>query len=106
MARATARLWREGTRWIIQIDIDGARYTERDYDGIANACHAIASILRQRGERATNLDENECGSCDEPLDLVICTQCGADAFVRTCEHAADRPIRLVEGFAYCRACRP
>jgi len=50
MERATARLWREGTRWIIQIDIDGARYTERDYVDIADACHAIAQILRQWGE--------------------------------------------------------
>jgi hypothetical protein len=106
MERAIARLWKEGARWVIQIDIDGARYTERDYDDIGNACHAIASILRQRGQRPTGLDEDECASCDQPLDLVTCSQCGADAFVRTCPHAADASIRLVEGFAYCRACRP
>lgn len=106
MERATARLWREGARWVVQIDIDGARYTERDYDALADACHAITSILRQRGERPTDLDEDECESCDEPLDLATCSECGVDAFVRRCKHAADRPIRLVEGFAYCRACRP
>ena len=25
MERATARLWREGLRWVIQVDIDGAQ---------------------------------------------------------------------------------
>jgi hypothetical protein len=105
MERATARLWREGTRWIIQIDIDGARYTERDYDDIANACHAIASILRQRGERPIDLDEDECEACDEPLDLLTCAQCGLDAFVRGCDHGEARPIRLVGDRPYCRTCR-
>jgi hypothetical protein len=99
MERATARLWREGTRWVIQIDIYGACYTERDYDDIANASHAIASILRQRGERPTDLDDDKCESCDEPLDLLTCSQCRVDAFVRTCEHAAGPPIRSVGGFA-------
>jgi hypothetical protein len=106
MKRATARLWREGTRWVIQIDIDGVGYTERDYVSVADACHAIASILRQRGERATDLDEAECDSCDEPLDLLTCSQCGADAFVRTCEHGGPRPIRAVAGAEYCQHCRP
>jgi len=106
MERATARLWREGTRWVIQVEIDGAHYTERDYASVADACHAIASILRQRGERTTELDEVECGACDEPLDLLTCSQCGADAFVRTCAHGGPRPIRLVEGAPYCRSCRP
>lgn len=96
MERATARLWREGTRWVIQIEIDGAHCTERDY---ADACHAIASILRQRGERATGLDEAECDACDEPLDLVTRSQCGADAFVRTCEHCGPRPIPALQGRA-------
>ena len=106
MERATARLWREGTGWVIQIDIDGVPYTERDYADLPNACHAIASILRQRGERATDLDEDECESCDEPLDLRTCSQCGVDAFVRTCEHGGPRPIREVEGAVFCRSCRP
>jgi hypothetical protein len=101
MERATARLWREGTRWIIQVDIDGAHYTERDYASVADACHAIASILRQRGDRATDLDEAECDACDEPLD----SQCGADAFVRSCEHGGARPIRLTDGAVFCRSCR-
>ena len=106
MQRATARLWREGTRWVIQIDIDGARYTERDYASVADACHAIASILRQRGERATDLDEAECDACDEPLELLSCSQCGADAFVRSCDHGGPRSIWIVEGALYCRTCRP
>jgi hypothetical protein len=105
MERATARLWREGTRWVIEIEIDGAHYTERDYGGIAEACHAIAQILRQHGERATDLDEEACAVCDEPLDLLTCSQCGVDAFVRTCEHGGPRPVRVVEGAAYCRECR-
>ena len=106
MEQATARLWREGTRWVIQIEIDGTTYTERDYPDIANACHAIASILRQRGERATDLDESECDSCDEGLDLLTCSQCGADAFVRTCDHGGVRPIRMLKDALYCRTCRP
>ena len=105
MERATARLWREGTRWVIQVEIDGAHYTERDYATVADASHAMASILRQRGERATDLDEAECDACDGPLDLLTCSQCGADAFVRTCGHGAARPIRPVEGALFCRACR-
>jgi len=105
MERAAARLWREGARWAIQIDIDGARYTERDYADIADACHAIAQILRQRGERPTDLDEDACELCDEPLDMVTCSQCGVDAFVRTCAHGGPRPIRLLEEALYCRVCR-
>jgi hypothetical protein len=106
MERATARLWREGARWVIQIDIDGARYTERDYADIADACHAIAQILRQRGERPTDLDEDACELCDEPLDMLACSQCGVDAFVRTCEHGGPRPIRVLEDALYCWTCRP
>jgi hypothetical protein len=106
MERATARLWCEGTRWVIQVEIDGAQYSERDYASVADACHAIASILRQRGERATDLDEAECDACDESLDLLTCSQCGADAFVRTCAHCGARPIRVVEEAVYCRSCRP
>lgn len=106
MERATARLWREGGQWVIQIDIDGAHYTERDYASVADACHAIASILRQRGERAADLDEAECDACDEPLDLLTCSQCGTDAFVQACGHGGPGPIRVVDGAAYCRSCRP
>jgi hypothetical protein len=57
----------------------------------------MAAILRQRGERPTNLDEDECDSCEEPLEMLTCSQCGVDAFVRTCEHAGPRPIRALEG---------
>jgi len=106
MERATARVWREGARWVIQIDVDGARYTERDYADIADACHAIAQILRQRGERTMDLDEDACELCNEPLDLVTCSQCGVDAFVRTCAHGSPRPIRVLEEALYCRVCRP
>ena len=105
MERATARLWREGTRWVIQIDIDGVRYTERDYADIADASHAIASILRQRGERPMELDEKECESCDEPLELVTCSQCGTGAFVRTCDHGGPRRIRMIEDALFCQTCR-
>jgi hypothetical protein len=65
MGKATARLWREGARWVVQIDIDGVHYTERDYSSVPDACHASASILRQRGERRADLDEDTCESCDE-----------------------------------------
>jgi hypothetical protein len=74
MQRATARLWREGTRWVIQVEIDGAHYTERDYADIADACHAIAQILRQQGERRTDLDEDACELCDERLNMVACSR--------------------------------
>jgi len=106
MERATARVWREGARWVIQIDVDGNRYTERDYADIADACHAIAQILRQRGEQTMDLDEDACELCNEPLDLVTCSQCGVDAFVRTCAHGSPRPIRVLEEALYCRVCRP
>jgi hypothetical protein len=106
MERATARLWRESTRWVIQIDIDGARYTERDYADIEAACNAISQILRQHAERPKDLDETECDSCDEPLVLVTCSQCGVDAFLRTCKHASVDSIREVEEALYCRSCRP
>lgn len=105
MQRATARLWREGTRWAIQIEIDAVPYTERDYADPASATHAIASILRQHAEGATALDQEACGECEAPLDLMICSQCGADAFVLTCAHGAPAPIRLWEGAAFCRRCR-
>ena len=78
----------------------------RDYPDIANACQAIALILRQHGERATDLDAGECESCDEPLDLVICSQCGVDAFGRSCDHGDPRPIRMIEGARTCRPWRP
>jgi len=106
MQRATARLWREGSRWVIQVEIDGMSYAERDYADIANASHAIAQILRQQGERSADLDEDACGQCDQPLELLVCSQCGADAFVRTCDHDGSvRPIRTIGGAAFCRACR-
>jgi hypothetical protein len=105
MDEGTARLWKEGARWAIQIEIDGVPYTERDYADVASATHAIASILRAHGERASDLDQDACASCDAPLDLMICSQCGATAFVRTCAHGGTPPIRAVDGAAYCRACR-
>jgi hypothetical protein len=107
MQRGTARLWKEaGGRWAIQIEIDGAFYAERDYADAASASHAIAAILRQQAERSVDLDENACEECEQPLDLMTCSQCGADGFVRTCEHGGPRPIRTVDGAAYCRRCRP
>src|SRR5262244_89217 len=98
MQRGTARLWKEGGgRWAIQIEIDGAFYTERDYADAASASHAIAQILRQHAEGSADLDEEACEACEQPLDLMVCSQCGADGFVRTCEHGGVRPIRTVEG---------
>ena len=92
---------------MIQIEIDGVPYTERDYADIASASHAIAQILRQHAERSTDMDQDACEACDEPLDLMTCSQCGADAFVRTCDHdGSARPIRTVDEAAFCRACRP
>ena len=41
MQRGTARLCREAERWVIQVEIDGAPYTERDYADVASASHAI-----------------------------------------------------------------
>ena len=106
MKRGAARLWREaGGRWAIQIEVDGAFYTERDYADAARAAHAIASILRQHAERPSDVDEDACEECEEPLDLMTCSQCGADAFVRTCTHGGPRPIRMVEGAGYCSSCR-
>jgi hypothetical protein len=106
MERATARLWKEAGRWVIQIEIDGVEYTERDYDDVASATQAIAQILRQRAERSLDLDQDECEQCDEPLDLMTCSQCGADAFVRTCAHDVAPTIRVLAGEAFCRDCRP
>ena len=107
MQRGTARLWSEdGGRWAIQIEIDGAFYAERDYADAASASHAIAQILRQHAERPSDLDDEICQECEEPLDLMTCSQCGADAFVRTCEHGGPRPVRVLEGAAYCLKCRP
>ena len=91
---------------MIQIEFDGVRYTERDYEDVASATQAIAQILRRRADRAEALDEDACDLCDEPLDLATCSQCGSDAFVRTCEHGGPRPIRIVEGAHYCLDCRP
>jgi hypothetical protein len=106
MERGAARMWREpGGRWAIQIEIDGAFYTERDYADAASASGAIAQILRQHAERSTNLDEEACEECEGPLDLMACSQCGANGFVRTCEHGSARPIRTVDGALYCRSCR-
>jgi hypothetical protein len=100
MQRGTARLWKEGGgRWAIQTELDGAFYTERDYADAASASDRFAAILRQHAERSADLDEGACEDCEEPLDLMTCSQCGADAFVRTCEHGGPRPIRLVEGGA-------
>jgi hypothetical protein len=90
----------------IQIEIDGAFYTERDYADAASASHAIAQILRQRAERSMDLDEELCRECEEPLEIMTCSQCGADAFVRTSEDGGLRSIRRVEGAAYCCGCRP
>jgi hypothetical protein len=56
-------------RWVIQIEIDGVPYTERDYAD------------------------------------VTCSLCGATAFVRTCAHGEAPPVRVVDGAAYCLACR-
>lgn len=105
MERATARLWQEAGRWVIQVEIDGVPYTERDYADVASATQAIAQILRQRAQRSTDLDEQSCEACDGALDLMVCSQCGADAFVRTCEHGDRRPIRVLDGAAYCLSCR-
>jgi hypothetical protein len=105
MKRGTARLWKEAGRWVIQVEIDGVPYTERDYGDIASATQAIAQILRQRAERGDDLDQEPCDLCEEPLDLATCSQCGADAFVRTCRHGGSPPIRMMNGTAYCRTCR-
>jgi hypothetical protein len=101
MQEGTARLWKEGARWAIEIEIDGVPYTERDY-----ADDAIASILRQHAERAADLDQEACSACEAPLDLMVCSQYGASAFVRTCAHRETVPIRLLEAAVFCRACRP
>src|SRR5262245_58063053 len=106
MRRGTARLWTQAGRWVTQIEFDGTPYTERDYEDVASATQAIAQILRQRAERAEDLDQEACDLCDQPLDLATCSQCGVDAFVRTCEHGGSPPIRMVDGSAYCLACRP
>jgi hypothetical protein len=106
MERATARLWKEAGRWVIQVDFDGIPYTERDYDDVASATQAIAQILRGRAERSSNLDEDACETCDEPLDFIACSQCGADGFVRSCEDGGPRPLRILDGAIYCRVCRP
>jgi hypothetical protein len=106
MKRGTARLWREAERWVIQVEIDGAPYTERDYADVASASHAIAQILRQRAERSVVLDQDACEDCEETQDLMVSSQCGADAFVRTCEHGDPWPIRIADGAAFCRVCRP
>jgi hypothetical protein len=92
---------------VVQIEVDGISYTERDYGDVASASHAIAQILRQQGEPFASLDEEACEACDQPLDLMVCSQCGVDAFVRTCDHGqGSRPIRAVDEAVFCRACRP
>jgi hypothetical protein len=106
MQRGTAHLWNEAGRWVIRVEIDGAEYTERDYDDVASATHAIAQILRQQAGRSPSLDQDACEQCDEPLDLMTCSQCGADAFVRTCTHGAAPTIRMLAEGAFCRDCRP
>jgi hypothetical protein len=106
MQEGTARLWKEGARWAIEIEIDGVPYTERDYADAASAVHAIASILRQHAERAAGLDQDACDACEAPLDLMVCSQCGTSAFVRTCTHGEPVPIRLLDAIAFCKACRP
>jgi len=107
MQRGTARLWKEPQgRWAIQIEIDGAFYTERDYEDAARAAHAIAQILRQHADRGADLDEDDCEECGQPLDLLTCSQCGADGFALTCEHGGPHPIRMLGAAIYCRTCRP
>jgi hypothetical protein len=103
MQRETARLWREGARWLIQLDIDGVPYTERDYADIASAAHAMTRILRQQAERLTDIDA-ECDTCEGPLDCGSCSQRRASGFVRTCPHGT-RPIRMIERAAFCVRCR-
>jgi hypothetical protein len=105
MKQGTARLWKEAGRWVIRIELDGAFYCEREYADAPTATHAIASILRQRAERSDDLDQEACEDCEEPLDLMVCSQCGADGFVRTCGHGGPPPIRVTEGAVYCRSCR-
>ena len=96
MKRGIARLWKEAGRWVIQIDLDGVPYCERDYADVATATQAMATILRQRAERSEDLDQDAGEDCDEPLDLLVCSQCGADGCVRTCEHGGPPPIRMTE----------
>jgi hypothetical protein len=105
MQRATARLWREGTRWVIQVEIDGAHYTERDYADIADACHAIAQILRQQGERRTDLDEDACELCDEPLNMVACSQCESTPSCGPASTAVDGRFEWSRARLYCVTCR-
>jgi hypothetical protein len=105
MERGTARLWREAERWVIQIEIDGLPYTERDYADVASATQAIAQILRQQAGRPEAPDQDACDACDAPLELLTCSECGIDAFVRRCGHGATPPLRTIEGAVYCRVCR-
>jgi hypothetical protein len=84
---------------VVQIELDGVPYCERDYDDVASATQAISQIFRQRAERSEDLDQDACDTCEEPLDLVVCSQCGADGFLRTCEHGCPPPIRMVDGAA-------
>jgi hypothetical protein len=58
---------------VVQIELDGVSYAERDYADVASASHAIAQILRQQGERSADLDEDACADCDQPLDLMVCS---------------------------------
>jgi len=103
MHQATTHLRHEAGRWAIEID--GAPYRERDYDDIASATRAIAQILRQAAAHCQDLDEDACRECDKPPHLLVCSQCGVDAFVLTCDHGGPRPIRTLEGAPYCRKCR-
>jgi hypothetical protein len=106
MQRGSARLWKEVGHWAIQIEIDGVPYTERDYADAASAAQAIAQILRQHAERSADLDEDACEECEGPLDLMVCSQCGADGLTRTCEHGGPRPFRMLDGAGFCRVWRP
>lgn len=81
-------------------------YSERDCADVASAAHAIAHILRQQAVRSAVLDEEACEQCDRPLNLMVCPQCGVEAFLRTWDHGKSaRAIRIVDGAAFFRACR-
>jgi hypothetical protein len=68
MERGAAGIWKEsGGRWAIEVEIDDAFCTERDYADAASASQAIAQILRQQANRSSpHLDEDPCGECAEP----------------------------------------
>jgi hypothetical protein len=77
-------------------------YRDSRYDKVASA----GTEGSQHAERSADLDEDACEEREEPLDLMTCSQCGADAFVRTCEQGGARPVRVVEDAVYSLKCRP